>query len=278
MHANATRLHDDMQEADIDAGAVIRSSSDAVRLSLVLPTYNERDNLEAVVEQVKRVLDGRLPDAYELIVVDDDSPDRTWEVAQALAETDRTLRVIRRLHDRGLASAVLDGWGAARGEILGVIDADLQHPPEILAKLLDAIDAGADLAVASRHVSGGGVKDWSLARRLLSRGAQALGLLMLPEVIGRLSDPMSGFFLVRQAAVQGVELQPIGYKILIEVVARARIDRLSEVGYVFNVRRLGDSKVSRREYVNYLRHLWRLRRREPLGWLRVLRRSQPCVR
>ncbi len=266
---------DDEQSPAADPGTSMSSSSrEAVTLSLVLPTFNERDNVEAVVAQVRSVLDARLPAAYELIVVDDDSPDRTWEVAQALAETDPTLRVIRRVDERGLASAVLEGWRVARGRILGVIDADLQHPPSTLVQLLDAIDAGADLAVASRHTSGGGMQDWSLARRLLSRGAQAVGLLILPEVIGRVSDPMSGFFLVRQTAVQGVALQPIGYKILIEVIARARIERIAEVGFVFNVRRLGDSKVSRREYVNYLRHLWRLRRSAPLGWLAIAKRSR----
>jgi dolichol-phosphate mannosyltransferase len=106
--------------------------------------------------------------------------------------------------------------------VLGVIDADLQHPPELLLKLWGEIKRGGDLAVASRHVEGGGVSDWSVIRRFLSRGAQTLGLIILPEVIGRVSDPMSGYFMVRRRCIAGRTLSPLGYKILIEVLARGK--------------------------------------------------------
>jgi dolichol-phosphate mannosyltransferase len=121
------------------------------------------------------------------------------------------------------------------------------------------MERGADLAAGSRHVEGGGVSDWSLIRRVLSRGAQLLGLLMLPGVLGRLSDPMSGLFMVRRSAISGVALSPIGYKILVEVVARGRIRWIGEVGYVFRERIEGESKVTWRVYLQYLVHLLRLR-------------------
>lgn len=119
---------------------------------------------------------------------------------------------MRRQGEKGLASAVVRGWQGSRGEILGVIDGDLQHPPEILYNLLETIEKGADLALASRHVEGGGVSEWSLLRRFLSRGAQILGLILLPEVVGRVSDPMSGYFMVRRQAIAGPILNPTDRK------------------------------------------------------------------
>ena len=230
-----------------------------IRLSLVIPTYNESRNIVTLLRELDALLEPVLGDAYELIVVDDDSPDRTWELALELAQTHPRLRVVRRCDERGLSTAVARGWQVARGQILGVMDGDLQHPTAVNLQLLAEIERGADLATASRHVAGGGVSDWSAARRLLSRGAQLLGLLILPGVLGRLSDPMSGFFMLRRAAIADVELDPLGYKILIEVVARGRVGWIGEAGYVFRERVLGSSKVSTSVYVDYLRHLLKLR-------------------
>lgn len=230
-----------------------------IRLSLVIPTYNEAKNIGVLVSQLRGLLEPVLGDAYELIVVDDDSPDRTWEVALAIAEGDAQVRVIRRQGERGLSTAVIRGWQAARGEILGVMDADLQHPAEINVRLLAEIERGATLATASRHVAGGGVSDWNVARRVLSRGAQFIGLLILPEVLGRLSDPMSGYFMFKRHAIAGVTLDPLGYKILIEVVARGDVQWIGEVGYVFRERSEGESKVTWHLYVQYLLHLLKLR-------------------
>ncbi|MDX2229340.1 MAG: glycosyltransferase [Leptolyngbyaceae cyanobacterium bins.349] len=240
------------------------SSSPAVsvfpcRLSLIVPTYNESGNIEKIVRLLTNLLDAALPNDYELIVVDDNSPDRTWQAAEALISTYPRLRVMRRQQERGLSTAVIRGWQAAQGEVLGVIDGDLQHPPDTLLKLLTAIHQGADLAVASRHVEGGGVSTWSASRRFLSRGAQLLGLVILPQVVSRVSDPMSGYFLVRRDAIAEVTLSPVGYKILIEVMGRGTIHHIAEVGYVFNERKEGESKVTWKQYTDYLQHLLRLR-------------------
>jgi dolichol-phosphate mannosyltransferase len=194
------------------------------------------------------------------LVVDDDSPDLTWQVALDLARTNPRVRVVRRVGERGLSTAVIRGWQAARGEVLGVMDADLQHPAEVNLGLLAEIDRGADLAAASRHVEGGGVSDWALHRRVLSRGAQLLGLLILPAVLSRVSDPMSGYFMVRRSTLAGVKLDPLGYKILIEVLGRASPKWVGEVGYVFRERLEGESKVTRLLYLQYLLHLLKLRR------------------
>lgn len=234
-------------------------SPSPLKLSLILPTFNESGNISEIVRVLSDLLDSAWAGRYELIVVDDNSPDRTWKIALDLTEQYPQLKVVHRETEKGLSTAVIRGWQVARGEILGVIDADLQHPPEILLQLLAEMERGADLAIASRHVEGGGVSEWSMIRRFLSRGAQLLGLVILPEVINRLSDPMSGFFMVRRSAIAGVTLSPVGYKILIEVAARGKIRWIGEVGYVFRERQTGESKVTWKQYLEYLQHLIRLR-------------------
>lgn len=230
-----------------------------LRFSLIIPTYKEAKNIPQIVEQLSRLLDSQLAGDYELIVVDDNSPDDTWKVALELRADYPQLQVMRRIDERGLSTAVIRGWQVARGEVLGVIDADLQHPPELLLQLWGEIQRGADLAVASRHVEGGGVSDWSIIRRFLSRGAQTIGLILLPGVVGRVSDPMSGYFMVRRQCLVGRPLSPLGYKILIEVLGRGRVPWIGEVGYVFQERQAGESKVTWKQYVEYLQHLLRLR-------------------
>jgi dolichol-phosphate mannosyltransferase len=234
-------------------------SSGEIHFSLVVPTYNEAGNIQKIVQILTQLLDDFMSGDYELIVVDDNSPDGTWEIAQSLMGEYPQLRVMRRQQERGLSSAVIRGWQAARGRVLGVIDGDLQHPPHILRELLTAMASGVDLAVASRHVEGGGVSSWSAIRRFLSRGAQVLGLVILPGVLGRVSDPMSGYFMVRRSAIANTILNPVGYKILLEVIGRGKVRQIAEVGYVFQERQEGESKVTWKQYVDYLHHLVRLR-------------------
>ncbi|PMB20225.1 glycosyltransferase [Fischerella thermalis] len=234
-------------------------SQELVWFSLIIPTYNEAANIEKLIQRLTKLLDERIPGNYELIVVDDNSPDGTWQIAQSLMQKYPQLQVMRRQDERGLSSAVIRGWQVAKGTLLGVIDGDLQHPPHVLLQLLDAIIKGADLAVASRHIDGGGVSSWSLIRRFLSRGAQVLGLIILPSVVGRVSDPMSGYFLVRRQSIANVTLNPVGYKILLEVIGRGQIKQIAEVGYVFCERKQGESKVTWKQYLEYIHHLLRLR-------------------
>ncbi|MBD2251745.1 glycosyltransferase [Nostoc parmelioides] len=247
-----------LQVSDVPPNSVSTGNRD-IYFSLIIPTYKERDNIENVVKILSQTLDEFIPGDYELIVVDDDSPDMTWEVAHSLTEVYPQLRVMRRQQERGLSSAVVRGWQVARGSVLGVIDGDLQHPPEVLTQLLTKITQGADLALASRHVDGGGVSSWSVVRRFLSRGAQVLGLMLLPGVLGRVSDPMSGYFMVRRSSVAGATLNPVGYKILLEVIGRGNVKNIAEVGYVFCERQQGESKVTWKQYIDYIHHLIRLR-------------------
>lgn len=236
-----------------------QSVPDALDLSLVLPTYNEASNITPLVEQLIASLDAVPGLTYEIIVVDDDSPDRTWERALELAHRFPQVRALRRQGERGLSTAVLRGWQLARGQIFGVMDSDLQHPPETVVALWRAMKHGADVAVASRYIDGGGVSDWSVPRRMVSRCAQMIGLVMVPEVTGKVSDPMSGYFMIRREALEGRELRPVGYKILMEVLARGDIGKISEVPYIFQEHPERASKLSAEVFSQYIKHLTRLR-------------------
>ena len=260
-HANEPSRHADetpIEEIDGRTPTIDSLADPTVDLSLVVPTFNESANIGRLLRSLHRVLTGTGA-TFEIIVVDDDSPDRTWATAAEIARGLSEIRVLRRTGASGLATAVICGWAHARGSVLGAIDGDGQHPPEVVADLMAAMDERTDVAVASRHVPGGGVSNWSAVRRLLSRGAQALGLLLLPGTAGRVTDPMSGFFLVRRDVVATAELDPVGYKILLEVLARGDVRRVAERPYVFLEREEGESKVSAGHYVGYLRHLMRLR-------------------
>lgn len=223
-------------------------------LSLIIPTYNERENLPTLVEGIVQALSGY---SYELIVVDDDSPDGTAELAQSLAAK-YPIRVIRRRNVRGLATAVVEGFRYARGKVLGVMDADLQHPPKLVPELLREIRMGVDIAIATRYAEGGGIKNWSWGRRIISKGAMGLAHLLLPST-RKVSDPLSGFFLLKREVIDGVELQPTGYKILLEVLVRGKANKIAAVPYIFTERIKGSSKFNLKEQINFLHHLLCLR-------------------
>jgi len=240
-------------------------------ISVVIPTFNESE----VIEQTLRRASKALTDAgesFELVVVDDSSTDGTAELVEALAP-ELPVRVLRRPGRLGLATAVVDGWNLARGDLLGVMDADLQHPPEVLADLVRAFqDPLVDVVVGSRYTSGGGTSDWSWVRRLMSKSATHMAATVLPWTLENVTDPMSGMFVVRASALKGVKLDPTGYKILLEVLAKARRRGVAEVAYVFDRRGAGSSKLGGRQSFEYLVHLVRLARStgQLAAWMRYL--------
>ncbi|WP_297436475.1 glycosyltransferase [Thermococcus sp.] len=224
-----------------------------MKVSVIIPTYNERDNLGELFERIDRALNGR---DYEIIVVDDDSPDGTWELALELGER-YPVRVIRRVGEKGLSSAVIRGFKEASGDVFVVMDADLQHPPEKIPELVGAIEGGADVAIGSRYVHGGRVRNWYWYRKLISKGAILIGRLALPK-IRDVKDPVSGFFALRREVIAGAELNPVGFKILMEVLIKGHYLEVVEVPFTFGLRRAGESKLSGRTMWNYLRHVLRL--------------------
>ena len=225
-------------------------------VSLIIPTYNERENIEPLLQRLGRVLSGL---NYEVVFIDDNSSDGTAELAGSLADK-YPVRVVVRRDKRGLASAVVDGLSHASGDIIAVMDADLQHPPEVIPSLLAEIENGADIVVASRYVPGGGCQGWSRTRQLISRSAILLARLLLPRARS-VKDPMSGFFMFRRDAVAGVPLSPTGFKILLEILVVGRHMAVAEVPYTFVTRERGQSKLSARQQIDYLKHLVSLMRR-----------------
>jgi dolichol-phosphate mannosyltransferase len=207
-------------------------------VTVVVPTFNEVENIPILIERIATAFGQR---DFEIIVVDDDSPDRTWAVVEELAHQRPWLRVIRRLHDRGLSSAVVAGFCAARGDALAVIDADLQHDEAILPALADAL-AEREIAIGSRYIAGGGTGTWSRKRRFLSRSATRLAQFLLGVEV---RDPMSGFFMLRRDLFDRISerLNPRGFKILLEILHHAKVDAVAEVPYTFRNRLHGESKL-----------------------------------
>ncbi len=236
-----------------------------VDLTLVLPTYNERENLPLLFGQIDHALQGL---CFEVIVVDDDSPDQTWAVARKFQKRYPWLHVIRRREVRGLSSAVICGFRHGRGRILGVMDADLQHDVALVPALLEGT-AHAEFAVATRRAGGGSDRKWSRFRRLGSAIATMLARILANVPF---SDPMSGFFAVRREVFESIDdgdLHPRGYKILIYLYVRAvqrfgkSAIRLRELGYQFANRQRGRSKLTPRVMLDYFLMLMELRFKTP---------------
>jgi len=218
-------------------------------ISIIVPTYNERENVKAVIKKLARALHGC---EYEIIVVDDNSPDGTADVVEKLARK-YPVRVLRRRRRLGLASAVVYGFRYARGEILGVIDADLQHTPELVKKLVDATRINHDLVIASRYVNGAKIVEWPLYRWIISKVA-----IFLARPLTHVRDPVSGYFFLKRSVIDGVKLDSVGYKILLEILVKGKYNRVLEIPYTFRGRTKGRSKLSIDMYFKYLNLLLRL--------------------
>lgn len=221
--------------------------------SIVIPTYNEAGGIEKLLRAIDQVCKANGLDG-EFIVVDDNSPDGTGAIVDRLA-AELPVRCLHRPGKMGLSSGVIDGWAIARPQsrALGAMDADFSHDVSILPKMVEALDRGCGLAVGSRYVRGGGITNWPLRRVVTSRVACALA-----RPLTNVKDITSGYFLVRREALDGVTLDPIGFKIGLEVIAKARYGSVVEVPYVFTDRTVGQSKLNQREIFNYLKQLRRL--------------------
>jgi dolichol-phosphate mannosyltransferase len=237
--------------------------SGRVRLSVILPTYNEAQNLPILVPRLAELLrDVR----HEIIVVDDDSPDGTWRVAEELGDRFDEVRVVRRIGRRGLASAVIEGFLAAKGAVLVAADADGQHDLRLVTDLLAAVDGGAGLALASRYVPGGSVGAWDERRHALSRFATRLAQRLCRVPV---ADPMSGFFAVSRPTFRAAlpQLNPVGFKILLDLLVHLPPGTtVREIPLRFGSRVHGESKLSRLVQLEFLEYVYdvTLGRRIPL--------------
>eukprot|EP01090_Pellita_catalonica_P013550 TRINITY_DN3253_c0_g1_i1.p1 TRINITY_DN3253_c0_g1~~TRINITY_DN3253_c0_g1_i1.p1 ORF type:complete len:267 (-),score=53.42 TRINITY_DN3253_c0_g1_i1:111-911(-) len=224
--------------------------------TIVVPTYEEKENLKPLTERLFAALKkARIDTKSEMIVVDDNSNDGSEEVINSLSDS-YNVRIIVRKDEKGLSSAVLRGFDEGRGNILLCMDADLQHPPESVPKVLNTLDEDdhCEFVLGTRYGETGAVdKNWPMYRRVISKGARALALPLSP-----LSDPMSGFFAIKKTAFTRAKkrgINPIGFKIGLELYVKARIKKHREVEFSFGVREAGFSKLSKGVIIKYLFHL-----------------------
>jgi dolichol-phosphate mannosyltransferase len=232
-------------------------------LSVVVPTYNERERLQDLVVAIFDAFAAAGVEG-EVVIVDDNSPDGTGAIADALARVHR-ITVLHRAGKLGLGTAVVEGFAAAGAPVVGVIDADLSHPPDMLPRMLAVMDrTSADIVIGSRYIPGGSTRNWPLARWVMSRAACLLARPLTPVV-----DATSGLFLIRRDLARGVRIAAGGFKIGLELLVRGRPATVVEVPYMFSDRAAGESKMNMKEALGYL------------GQLRALRafvRSQPPLR
>lgn len=214
----------------------------APELSIVIPTYNERANIAKLVEAVGLAL-GNIP--WEMIIVDDDSPDQTFNEVASLARDEPRLRCLRRVGRRGLSSAVIEGAMVANGAAIAVMDADFQHDERILGQMYEKlVGTKADIVVATRYADGGGIGEWDARRARMSDFATRMAGMLVGN---QTSDPMSGFFMVRREVFSGViyDLSQQGYKILLDIISSSHVPlKIEEVPYTFRTRQEGESKIS----------------------------------
>lgn len=236
-------------------------SSRSRSLSVIIPTYNESQNITRMLDIVSSCLP---PEANaEIVVVDDNSPDGTGKIADEYARKSRDnggceIKIINRKDEKGLSSAILAGIRASSGESVVVMDSDFSHPPETITKMIEEMKkSDCDIVVASRYVKGGSITGWPFKRKLISKGAtkiaqQSLGI--------KIKDPMSGFFAFRRHIVRNINFDAIGYKILLEILVKARGAKVREIPYNFTDRREGTSKLDAAVIFDYTKSVWKLYR------------------
>jgi dolichol-phosphate mannosyltransferase len=215
-------------------------------LTIIIPTFKEESSIGMIIKAVDAVFSQNRING-EILVVDDNSPDRTIERVRELQKTRPYLSLVVRTEDPGLSQSVVEGFRKAQSDIFLVIDADLSHPPEHIPLVLAELRAGNDIVIGSRYMEGGGIKKWPLKRRIISLGATFLGRLLFPEI----HDPVSGFFAVKKGVVEHAPLRPRGYKILLEVLGKGTWRTVKEIPFEFVDRATGSSKLGVRTIVEY---------------------------
>jgi dolichol-phosphate mannosyltransferase len=220
-----------------------------MKFSLVIPTYNEKENIQKLLIMLKEHFHKNKIDG-EVIVVDDNSPDGTGQILEKLKIEYANLKVIHRLGKLGLSSAVIEGFKIAEGDVLGVMDADLSHPIEKINEMYKTFEKDIDLVIGSRYIRGGRIEGWNLHRKILSKGAT-----ILARIFVNVKDPASGFFMIKKELVLDKEINPKGFKILLELLIKTNCKNVVEVPITFVNRTLGKSKAGTKEIIYFIRNL-----------------------
>lgn len=243
-------------------------------LSIVIPTYNEKDNVEEIVRQIDQALNVKPETSfgYEILFVDD-SKDETPEIISRISAVKPYVKLKHRVNEKGLATAVLDGFRLSEGQYVAVMDADLQHPPKTLRGMYAALKNGnADMCIPSRLIPGGYDGGLNWYRKIVSGTARVIGQVLLP-CLRPVSDPTSGLFMFRRSIIEHADMRPIGWKIMIEVLAMAKYDSIIEIPYTFQDRNAGKSKLDSKVTLQYLQQCFSLRKRYVRNEVRVQRWS-----
>ncbi len=231
------------------------------QISIILPTYNESQNILNVLKTISDILPKSIQ--TQTIIVDDNSPDGTGSIVEEYMKNvkkmaEHTIEVIHRKAKGGLGSAILKGIQESRGDTIIVMDSDFSHPPQIIPKLIESIKKYQyDIVVASRYIKGGNIQGWSLKRKLMSKFAT----LIAKKGLGiDTNDPMSGFFAFKKNIIKELNIDAIGYKILLEILVKTKGVNIKEIPYTFQDRKLGSSKLGMKTIVDYYKSVWKLYR------------------
>lgn len=222
-----------------------------MNLTIVIPTYNEKDNVCVIAEKIKNVLK-KSSFSYEILFVDDSSDD-TPVILENLSHELPEVRYLHRTEARGLGSAVVEGFRLAKGDYIIVMDADLQHPPDLIPLIMKRLST-ADIVIPSRFIDGGSDGGLNLFRKLVSWTARIIGRISIRR-LRDISDCTGGYFGLCRSVIKDASLNPIGWKILMEVLVKGSYNTVHEIPYSFHARDAGESKMSLKEQWNYLRHI-----------------------
>lgn len=221
-------------------------------LSIIIPTYNEAENIQNTIQHISHIVrNSNVP--FEIIIVDDSSTDNTQQIVIDLIARRYPVVLITRAKDPGLSQSVMAGIEKARGSVVVVTDADLSHSVELIPTMYNDIKTNnTDIVIGSRYMSGGGIEDWPLKRRIISWGATFLSKILFPQT----TDPISGFFGIKKDLVLNTpNLRPKGYKILLEFLGKCKWNKITELPYTFKNRKLGNSKLKTTTIVDFIKQL-----------------------
>lgn len=219
-------------------------------LSIIIPTYNEAENIEKLVFLIESSLSSL---EYEIIIVDDNSPDGTGKIAEGLSNK-YPVKIIHRESKLGLSTAVLDGFKIAKGGLLCAMDSDLSHPPEKIIEMANYLEEeNADMVIGSRLAKGGGVENWPLHRKTVAFLGRCLA-----RPLTRVNDPLSGFFIITKNVIKNIEFNPLGYKILLEILVKGKYKKAVEYPFIFKDRVCGKTKLDKKTMAEYLIHILKL--------------------
>ena len=220
------------------------------KLSIILPTLNEGENLKVLIPRIHKII----KKGYEIIIVDDDSKDNTEKIIKNLKRKKFPIKFIQRKREKGLSSAVIRGIKESKGKVILVMDADLSHPPEIIPEMIKYINKGYDMVVASRFLKDSYVEQWKFYRKLVS----LIGVLVAKPLVN-VTDPLAGFFAFKRKIISDIDiLNPIGFKILLEILVKYNVKNIKEIPYTFYPRFKGESKADVHIYLQYYLHILKL--------------------